>query len=252
MICAYLRSEQLTQKRAMSGSPRCGFSWTGWEVKLAGTQKGRKHYSSVFKLSIEVEECGKCGGRMKVIVCIEEPEVIADVSDRSISKHLGLDEVATPHSRSPPQDASGIFDQTVTTLFYCCSRSGWRDLSHTRFGKCWITAGLHLGLCGFDVICSKSSEDFRYIAQETDEWKNTGILTVKQNGLFDLFSFPLPTEPWLFINHKHWHDIPNFIAHFFKSPSNSADEIYIFSPTSKYNFCFFSIIINNYRGRNIS
>jgi hypothetical protein len=59
---------------------------------------------------------------MKVIVetsnrCLEEPEVIADASDRSISRHLGLDEAATPQSRSPPQDASGIFDQAVTTLF---------------------------------------------------------------------------------------------------------------------------------------
>ena len=59
---------------------------------------------------------------MKVIVetsnrCLEEPEVIADASDRSISKHLGLDEAATRHNRSPPQVTHGLFDQAVTTLF---------------------------------------------------------------------------------------------------------------------------------------
>ena len=67
--------------------------------------------------NIEVEECAKCGGRMKVIVetsnrCLEEPDLV-----EKILKHLGLDEAATPHSRSPPQVAHGILDQTVTTLF---------------------------------------------------------------------------------------------------------------------------------------
>jgi|TARA_B100000959_G_C14590699_1_gene463887 hypothetical protein len=36
--------------------------------------------------SIEIEKCEKCGGKMKVIACIEDPDVIADASDRSDSQ----------------------------------------------------------------------------------------------------------------------------------------------------------------------
>lgn len=54
--------------------------------------------------AIEIETCEKCGGRVKVIASIEDPEVI-----EKILKHLGLDQANEPHgsqhNRSPPTSA---------------------------------------------------------------------------------------------------------------------------------------------------
>ena len=58
--------------------------------------------------AIDIEKCDKCGGKVKVIATIEDPEVI-----EKILKHLGLDQAAEPHSRSPP---TGLFDHS-TNLF---------------------------------------------------------------------------------------------------------------------------------------
>jgi hypothetical protein len=56
---------------------------------------------------IEIETCSKCGGDVRIIACIEDPEVI-----RKILAHL--DEKVTPtatgllpESRAPP--ATGLF-----------------------------------------------------------------------------------------------------------------------------------------------
>jgi hypothetical protein len=38
---------------------------------------------------IEIEKCEKCGGRVKIIACIEDTDVI-----EKILKHLGLDEAS--------------------------------------------------------------------------------------------------------------------------------------------------------------
>ena len=46
---------------------------------------------------IEIERCEKCGGKVKIIACIEDPEVI-----QKILKHLGLDEASQTRNRSPP------------------------------------------------------------------------------------------------------------------------------------------------------
>jgi len=46
---------------------------------------------------IEIERCEKCGGKVKTIACIEDPEVI-----QKILKHLGLDEASQTRNRSPP------------------------------------------------------------------------------------------------------------------------------------------------------
>ena len=50
--------------------------------------------------AIDIEKCEKCGGKMKVIASIEEPDVI-----EKILKHLGLNESSTAHNRSPPNQA---------------------------------------------------------------------------------------------------------------------------------------------------
>ena len=61
--------------------------------------------------AIEIEECQKCGGKMKVIASIEDPAVI-----EKILNHLGLDGAAEPHNRSPPTCASGLFDPAATLI----------------------------------------------------------------------------------------------------------------------------------------
>ncbi len=62
--------------------------------------------------AIDIEKCEKCGGKLKVIASIEDPDVI-----EKILKHLGLDQASRPrsslHNRSPPEN---MFEHT-TTLF---------------------------------------------------------------------------------------------------------------------------------------
>ncbi len=48
--------------------------------------------------SIDIEKCEKCGGPVRVIASIEDPEVI-----KKILNHLGLDQTSQPHNRSPPE-----------------------------------------------------------------------------------------------------------------------------------------------------
>ena len=52
--------------------------------------------------AIDIEKCEKCGGVVRIIASIEEPEVI-----QKILKHLGLDHASQPKIRSPPD---GLFD----------------------------------------------------------------------------------------------------------------------------------------------
>jgi len=57
---------------------------------------------------IEIETCEKCGGNVKIIASIEDPDVI-----EKILKHLGLDEASQARNRSPPE---GVFPHS-TQLF---------------------------------------------------------------------------------------------------------------------------------------
>jgi hypothetical protein len=58
--------------------------------------------------AIEIEKCEKCGGPVRIIASIEDPDVI-----HKILKHLGLDRPVDPQNRSPLVD---LADQQ-TTLF---------------------------------------------------------------------------------------------------------------------------------------
>jgi hypothetical protein len=60
--------------------------------------------------NIDVTKCDRCGGKMKIIACIEKPKVI-----EKILKHLGLNQAVIPNNRSPPAGHHDLFDQ-VTTL----------------------------------------------------------------------------------------------------------------------------------------
>jgi len=54
---------------------------------------------------IEIEQCARCGGRLKVIASIEEPELIA----RILAHRRGRGEEAAPTTslgaRAPPQES---------------------------------------------------------------------------------------------------------------------------------------------------
>jgi hypothetical protein len=70
-------------------------------------QSGNKAYSMTWAqrlkrvFAIEIEKCDKCGGEVKIIASIEDPDVI-----EKILKHLGLDEESQARNRSPPE---GLF-----------------------------------------------------------------------------------------------------------------------------------------------
>ncbi len=56
--------------------------------------------------AIEIEKCEKCGGSVRIIASIEDPEVID-----KILKHLGLDQASEPQIRSPPDT---LFDYSAS------------------------------------------------------------------------------------------------------------------------------------------
>ena len=58
--------------------------------------------------AMDIEKCEKCGGPVRIIASIEDPDVI-----QKILKHLGLDQPSDLLIRSPPLDLN---DQQ-TTLF---------------------------------------------------------------------------------------------------------------------------------------
>ena len=59
--------------------------------------------------NIDVETCGTCGGKMKIIAAVEDPQVIKKILD-----HLGLPStppLATP-ARGPPPSEWDDYHQT--------------------------------------------------------------------------------------------------------------------------------------------
>jgi hypothetical protein len=61
--------------------------------------------------NIDIETCGECGGAMKVIACIEDPEVIKRILDHLEQKAETRESRALPESRAPPAGLpQGLFD----------------------------------------------------------------------------------------------------------------------------------------------
>ena len=58
--------------------------------------------------AMDIEKCLKCGGPVRIIASIEDPDVI-----QKILQHLCLDQPGDTQNRSPPSD---LHDQP-TTLF---------------------------------------------------------------------------------------------------------------------------------------
>ncbi|HEY5647201.1 MAG TPA: transposase [Pseudomonadales bacterium] len=55
--------------------------------------------------SIDIETCPKCGGRLRVIACIEDPDVVA-----TILEHVRAPEATEPSQPRAPPQPSGRFD----------------------------------------------------------------------------------------------------------------------------------------------
>ncbi len=53
--------------------------------------------------AIDIEKCEKCGGPVRIIASIEDPDVIPDASDRSDPEAPGAGSGGDPLIRSPPQ-----------------------------------------------------------------------------------------------------------------------------------------------------
>ena len=70
------------------------YSMTHCSVRGAAFEKGVKGAA----IRLEIEKCENCGGKMKIIAGIEDPDVI-----EKILKHLGLDEASQARNRSPPE-----------------------------------------------------------------------------------------------------------------------------------------------------
>jgi hypothetical protein len=56
---------------------------------------------------IHIETCSECGGAVKVIACIEDPEVIEKILTHLDAKGAAP-EASRPPCRAPPQ--AGLFD----------------------------------------------------------------------------------------------------------------------------------------------
>ncbi len=57
---------------------------------------------------IEIERCARCGGRLRVIASIEEPEVIARILDHRRERGDEDSPVASLGPRAPPPGMSGM------------------------------------------------------------------------------------------------------------------------------------------------
>ncbi len=58
--------------------------------------------------NIDIETCGKCGGAVKVIACIEDPAIIKKILTHLNQYAPSAAATQRPRSRAPP--AAGWFD----------------------------------------------------------------------------------------------------------------------------------------------
>lgn len=55
---------------------------------------------------IDVETCRACGGALRIIACIEDPEVIEKILNHLSEKSAGIDSNRLPETRAPPHQGS--------------------------------------------------------------------------------------------------------------------------------------------------
>ena len=80
--------------------------------------------------AIDIETCGECGGDVRIIACIEAPEVIRKILAHLDEKVISSGAVLLPEPRAPP----------VTGLFACMSEI---DI----FTKLAVSDGKRRGIC---------------------------------------------------------------------------------------------------------
>jgi hypothetical protein len=57
--------------------------------------------------AIDIETCGECGGDVRIIACIEAPEVIRKILAHLDEKVISTGAVLLPEPRAPP--VTGLF-----------------------------------------------------------------------------------------------------------------------------------------------
>ena len=72
-------------------------------VESAAPMSWTQRLKRVF--SIDIESCPECGGRLRVIACIEEPWLIAKILGHV---HYRGDQLGTT-ARGPPDHGEGVF-----------------------------------------------------------------------------------------------------------------------------------------------
>ena len=81
---------------------------------MTWTQRLRRVFAT------DIEKCEKCGGPVRIIASIKDPDVI-----QKILKHLGLDQPEDPQDRSPPSVLTNhkrpLRDQRGPRLSWPCS-----------------------------------------------------------------------------------------------------------------------------------
>ena len=61
-------------------------------------------------VGIDIETCPACGGAMRIIACIEDPDVIEKILTHLDAKAPEPEATRRPPCRAPPQ--RGLFDET--------------------------------------------------------------------------------------------------------------------------------------------
>jgi hypothetical protein len=56
--------------------------------------------------NVDVETCRACGGALRIIACIEDPEVIEKILNHLNQTSIGVDTHRLPETRAPPQQGS--------------------------------------------------------------------------------------------------------------------------------------------------
>jgi hypothetical protein len=99
-----LRAQIVPGKRGRGGSDEGQGSAVPKHAAMSWAQRLKRVFG------IEIERCEHCGGAVKIIASIEDPEVIG-----RILEHLGLDGSEAPSqklppARAPPSGPIGLFD----------------------------------------------------------------------------------------------------------------------------------------------
>lgn len=81
---------------------------TRTEVEKRRSMTWAQRLKRVF--NIDIETCSECGGFVKVIACVEEPELIKKILNHVNKKSMVEGDNQLPANRAPPAKESELFD----------------------------------------------------------------------------------------------------------------------------------------------